>query len=67
MNPANETCSIARKYSRHLPWNYAAPVDTPALSDAEQQEKGSSHPSETIHMAQKAFPKTIFRRNFIIL
>ena len=29
--------------------------------------KGSSHPSETIHMAQKAFPKTIFRRNFIIL
>ena len=31
------------------------------------REKGSSHPSETIHMAQKAFPKTIFQRNFIIL
>ena len=29
--------------------------------------KGHSHPSETIHMAQKAFPKTIFQRNFIIL
>ena len=29
--------------------------------------KGSSHPFETIHMAQKAFPKTIFQRNFIIL
>ncbi len=30
-------------------------------------EKGSSHPSETINMARKAFPKTIFQRNFIIL
>ena len=29
--------------------------------------KGHSHPSETIHMARKAFPKTIFQRNFIIL
>ena len=33
----------------------------------DNREKGSSHPSETIHMAQKAFPKTIFQRNFIIL
>lgn len=31
------------------------------------KEKGSSHPSETIHMARNAFPKTIFQRNFIIL